>query len=212
MKHTLSNVLIFTVGAAIGSAVTYHLVKSKYEREIEELVDDFAQHREPVYRGLEDSDEAARIEQDDVMDDDLEEEPMELTHADYSNMIAQMGYRNYSDVEPTLMPVKKNDIPVEEDDTESAARVITPNEFGEVDYKIVELTYWADGVLTDNKNKRIQDVEALIGKTLARFGEYEPDALHVRNDEKKIDFEIMRDLKRYSDFFDDSDPHKAEDE
>lgn len=210
MKSTLNNVLIFTVGAAIGSAVTYYFVKSKYEREIDDLVEDFAQHRQPVYTGPEDSDEAARIEQDEnpEEEDDFESGAEE----EYKNMVTQLGYHNYSDVEPTHMQVKKNDIPKKEDFTEDVAHVIVPEELGETDYKIMELTYWADGVVTDTKNKRIQDVEGLIGKCLERFGEYEPDALHVRNDEKKIDFEIMRDLKRYSDFFDDSSPHQAEDE
>lgn len=218
MKNTLNNVLIFTVGAAIGSAVTWYFVKKKYEREISDLVADFAQHR---YTGLNDADEAKAIEQHDIPEEEKEntdtttmfvngEVFTTAEKAEFTGMVHNLGYHNYSDVEPTLVKPKKNDIPIKES---SSARVITPEEFGEEDYKIVELTYWADGVLTDNKNKRIQDVDGLIGKdSLERFGEYEPDALHVRNDEKKLDFEIMRDLKRYSDFFDDDDPHQAEEE
>ena len=205
MKNTLNNVLIFTVGAAIGSAVTYHLVKSKYEKEIASIVEDFAQHR---YTGPQQSDEpeAEIIEQNDIP----EEEPVPTLREEYGGMLTKLGYHNYSDVEPVHAKVN-NDIPEEEES--AAVRVITPDEFGEMDYAIVELSYWADGVVTDNKNKRIKDVDSLLGNTLERFGEHEPDALHVRNDEKKIDFEILRDLKRYSDFFgDDESPHQAEEE
>ena len=204
MKNTLSNVLIFAVGAAIGSAVTYYFVKTKYEQiaqdEIDSVKAEFAKH---VYVGPQDSDEAKNIEQGDIP----EEEPEDGLTQEYAGIVKKLGYHNYSDVEPVNIKTDKNDI-----SEESAARVITPEEFGEEDYKIVELTYWADGVLTDTRNKPIQDVEGLIGDSLKRFGEYEPDALHVRNDEKKIDFEIVRDLKRYSDFFDIKSPHQAEDE
>ena len=207
MKNTLSNVLMFTVGAAIGSAATYYFVKSRYEQEIASLVEDFAQHR---YSGPQDADEAKVIEQNDIPEEEPEDTVELFSNGEFVAMTKQLGYHNYSDVEPTHIEPKKIDIP---DDTPSAGMVITPEEFGEKDYKIVELTLWADDVLTDNKNKRIQDVDGLIGRgTLDRFGEYEPDALHVRNDEKKIDFEIVRDLKRYSDFFGDESPHQAEDE
>ena len=121
----------------------------------------------------------------------------------YTSMIQKLNYHNYSDTEPVQR---------EEVSRVGGPRVITPDEFGDEGYKIVELTYWGDNVLTDHKNKRIQDVDALLGSgTIEQFGKYEDDCLHVRDDEKKIDFEILRDLKRYSDFYDDS-PHPAEGE
>lgn len=209
MKNTLSNVLIFTVGAAIGSAVTYYFVKTKYEQIAQEEIDsvkaEFAKHE---HVGPQDSDEANRIEQNDILEEEEEPRPDGTIKEEYTGMVQKLGYHNYSDVEPVNIRKDKKDI-----SEESATRVIAPEEFGEEGYKIVELTYWADNVMTDTKNKRIQDVDGLIGKdTLERFGEYEPDALHVRNDEKKIDFEIVRDLKRYSDFFDNESPHQAEEE
>lgn len=203
MKNTLSNVLIFTVGAAIGSAVTWYFVKTKYEKiaqeEIDSVKEEFTNHK---YDGPQDCDEAA------VMENDISDEEESIgTLADaVKETIQKLGYHNYSDVEPTLMqkPPRDSDANV--------PRVISPDEFGTQDYKIVELTYWADNVVTDTKNKRIKDVDGLLGDTLERFGEYEPDALHVRNDEKKIDFEILRDLKKYGDFFDVDGPHQAEEE
>lgn len=205
MKNTLSNVLIFTVGAAIGSAVTWYFVKTKYEQiaqeEIDSVKEEFSKHQ---YVGPQDAGESEDTDSNDIP----EEEPVDGLKEEYPGIVQKLGYRNYSDVEPTLINKPRNDISV---DT-SGSRVITPDEFGTEDYKIVELTYWADGVVTDTKNKRIKDVGSLLGNTLERFGEYEPDALHVRNDEKKIDFEILRDLKNYGDFFDDDSPHQAEDE
>ena len=212
MKNTLSNVLIFADGAAIGSVATWYLVKTKYEKiaqeEIDSVKEEFSKHR---YDGPNDADEAAGVEPIDIPAE--EEEPVEDTSDDYKDLVQKLGYHNYSDVnniQAANKPTEPSEPVAESNDD---AYVITPEEFGELDYKIVELTLWADGVLTDVKNKRIQDVDGLIGRnTLERFGEYEPDALHVRNDEKKIDFEIMRDLKRYSDFFDKDGPQQAEEE
>lgn len=203
MKNTLSNVLIFAVGAAVGSAGTWYFVKTKYEQiaqeEIDSVKEEFAKCK---YDGPQNSDEAA-IEND--IPEEEESYPDGSVKDEYIDVVKKLGYHNYSDVEPTH-------IRPDTSANTSSARVITPDEFGTEDYKIVELTYWADGVVTDTKNKRIKDVDGLLGNTLERFGEYEPDALHVRNDEKKIDFEILRDLKKYGDFFDVDGPHQAEEE
>lgn len=205
MNSTLNNVLIFATGAAIGSLVTWYLVKTKYEQIAQEEIDSVKEAFDrPRYVGPQDSDEARAAEQTDIP----EEEPVPDVSQEVKSMVQKLGYHNYSDVEPTLIKPEKNDI--SEDGT--GPRIIIPEEFGELGYKVVELTYWADGVLTDTKNKLIKDVDGLIGKgTIDQFGKYEEDALHVRDDEKKIDFEILRDLKRYSDFFEVS-PHGAEDE
>ena len=200
MNHTLNNVLIFTVGAAIGSAVTWYFVKTKYERIAQEEIDSVkAEFGRAEYVGPQNSDKDAEEDTDDSDDSDTE----------YTSMVQKLGYHNYSDVEPTQIRTPKNDIPEEDP---NGPKIITPEEFGELGYKTVELTYWADGILTDAKNKLIKDVDGMIGKgSIDQFGKYEEDALHVRDDEKKIDFEILRDLKKYSDFFDVS-PHRAEDE
>lgn len=209
MKNTLSNVLIFAVGAAIGSAATWYFVKTKYERiaqkEIDSVKEEFTKH---TYVGPQNSDEAASMENDISEEDTVEVFVDGTVKEEYSGMVKKLGYHNYSDVEPTHIQKSQNNIFEDED----GPRIISPDDFGTKDYRIVELTYWADGVVTDTKNKRIKDVDGLLGHTLERFGEYEPDALHVRNDAKKIDFEILRDLKNYGDFFDDDSPQQAEEE
>ena len=79
--------------------------------------------------------------------------------------------------------------------------VITPDEFGEVDsYDTVSLTYYADGVLTDERNEPIDDVDDIVGTdSLTHFGEYEDDSVFVRNNNMQTDFEILFDSRNYSD-------------
>ena len=51
-------------------------------------------------------------------------------------------------------------------------------------------------------NFPIVDMDVIGGEdTLTHFGEYEDDSIFVRNDELKIDFEILRDERNYTDVY-----------
>ena len=78
--------------------------------------------------------------------------------------------------------------------------VIAPYDFGELDdYSTFELTYYADGVLEDEDYNIVNDVKDLLGpKALTTFGEYEDDAVFVRNEELQADFQILKDYRTYA--------------
>lgn len=62
--------------------------------------------------------------------------------------------------------------------------------------------YYADGVLANYYDEPIDDIDEYVGKdSLNHFGEYEADSVYVRNDEKKIDYEILRDDRKFSDVY-----------
>ena len=77
--------------------------------------------------------------------------------------------------------------------------VITPEEFGELyDYEKVSLIYYADGVLTDEDDNIVDDVDGIVGiDSLNMFGQYEEDSVYVRNDERRCDYEILMDERKY---------------
>ena len=79
--------------------------------------------------------------------------------------------------------------------------VIHPDQFGTFDtYETRSLKCFADRVVTDTDEQVIDDVENLVGdESLDHFGEYEMDSVFVRNDRLKCDFEILLDVRRYSD-------------
>ena len=81
--------------------------------------------------------------------------------------------------------------------------VISPEEFDDnEDYETVSLTYYSDGVLTDERDNVIEDVEGTIGEdSLTHFGEYEDDSVFVRDDRKKIDYEILADDRKFSEVY-----------
>lgn len=86
-----------------------------------------------------------------------------------------------------------------EGDTMNEPYVISPDEFGEKDYTMVTLTYYNDRVLADRFDEVIDDPTELVGpEALESFGEYEDDAVYVRNDALKTDYEILLDVRDYS--------------
>lgn len=85
---------------------------------------------------------------------------------------------------------------------ENRPYVITPDEFEDSDYDLVSLIYYDDGVLTDENDNVIKNVDELVGlDSLTQFGKYEKDRVCVRNDKRKVDYEILSDSKKYSDIY-----------
>ena len=78
---------------------------------------------------------------------------------------------------------------------------IPPDEFGEdEDYDTEYLNYYNDGVLADDCDIPIEDVDAVVGlDSLEQFGEWEDDIVHVRNDRLRTYYEITQDARNYSD-------------
>ena len=180
MKGTLSNVLIFAVGAAIGSAVTYRLVKGKYERiaddEIESMREHFARKAE----------REAKIEEPDEVDDMPDE-----TETEYESV----AKKYMSDSEPVFLNKNKGEKRM------NKPCIITPDEFGEdADYDTASLTYYADGVLADEMDEIIENADEIVGEDFAvHFGDYDgdDDSVFVRNDDRRCYYEILRDSRPY---------------
>lgn len=163
----LTSVVIFTVGAVIGSAVTYKLLKTKYEQIAQDEIDSVKE----VFsrRGR------------DVVESKTDE---------YTELVDKLGYSG----------VDNNEEKGENDMTD-APYVISPDEFGEMDdYETVSLTYYADKVLTDEMDIPVEDIESMVGyDSLECFGEYEDDSVFVRNERQKTDYEILLDVRKFSD-------------
>lgn len=186
MNITWSKVLWFTAGAVIGAAVTCNYFKTKYERLYQEDV-------ESVKRAFSTPQQSEPVEDDTEEEDVFAPDPEEVEA--YNNIISDQGYSTEH-----VAPVKSVGKEVK---GVSRPRVISPAEFAtEDDYEVYSLTYYADGVLTDEQGNPIQDVDSMVGlESLTHFGEYERDSVHVRNDSEKCDYEILRDLSNYSDVF-----------
>ena len=89
--------------------------------------------------------------------------------------------------------------------------VISPDEFGEFeDYERISLSYYADQILADEDDEKVEDVDNVVGlESLTHFGEFEDDSVFVRNDRLKCDYEILLDQRTYSDVIKQR-PHQTE--
>lgn len=182
MNSTLSKFLIFTAGAAIGSAVTWKLIKTKYEQ----IADEEIESVKEVYAKKE---AERKVEAEPDTDDSIitikNEKPNIFEYAKKYKEIADEN--DYITVEGGVMEMDK-------------PFVIPPEEYDENGYDTVSLTYYADGVLTDDMDNPIEDVEGMVGtESLTHFGEFEEDSVFVRNHNYKTDFEILLDTRNFSD-------------
>lgn len=196
MKYKIINLLMFAAGAAIGSAVTWKVVKDKYEQIVQEEIQSIKEafcDRAPNDEDQSESSDDADVFYDDgtvqiSMDDleDLDEEDNEDDGPDdMTNYTRIVG--NYTNEKGGAEKMVEKPY------------VIAPYDFGELDgYSQVELTYYADGTLEDDEYNIVTDVDELIGSdSLFTFGEYEDDSVFVRNERLRADFQILKDYRTY---------------
>ena len=203
MNSKFTNVLMFAAGAAIGSAVTWKIVKTRYERIVQEeivsvktafndmlaircdddeSIEDSADEEKPSsQQGRIDWSELEDLDEDD--DEEYEDEPNEHDFAEYEQLTS-----NYSNEKGGVNNMAKEPY------------IIAPYDFGEEDgYHTIELTYYADDILEDDSYNIVTDRDELIGpKALYTFGEYEDDAVFVRNEHLRTDFQILKDYRTYA--------------
>lgn len=170
MSNTLSKVVIFAAGAAIGSLVTWKLLDKKYRqianKEINEVLERFGGEKEKTEEPSEEENE----EDEDKMK--------------YNRIAKLCGYLHEED----------------EDMEVDRPYVISPDEFDENGYNTMTVFYYNNGILTDEDMNIIEgdELEELIGsESLDHFGEYEDDSVFVRNDAKRMDIEILKDEDDY---------------
>ena len=187
MGENLSKFIIFAAGAAIGSVVTLSLVKKKYQQlandEIEEMRDFYLD-----YNSKEEKTHVEELEEPIVAKSVKIDNKPKTNIVEYASILSKEQYTNYSDS-------KNND----DEFIEAAPYVIEPEEFGEFeDYDQECLTYYADGVLTDDSGDIVDDIENSVGYDFKEhFGDYESDAVHIRNEQRKVDYEILKVLEPY---------------
>lgn len=192
------HLVTFAIGAAVGSVTAWYICKKKYEQiaqaEIDSVKEVFSKKSTitPIAE--------VKVDSDEVAEKVIEKVAKAKDNADimhFASKLNEMGYTNYSNMEFSMPGV----------DAEKAMKhterpyIISPDEFDEMDdYEAISLTYYADGVLADDMDELVEDVDDVVGNDFANhFGEYEEDSVFVRNDRLKADYEILRDERNYSD-------------
>lgn len=191
MNSKAINIVMFVLGAAVGSVITRRYVKKKYEQIAQEEIDS-------VRKVFSNKESGTAIKVDPVQ---AKDEKTDL--AEYVAQLEKERYINYSGI---------NTEEKERKPMAGKPYVISPEEFGEYEeYERISLAYYADHVLADENDELIEDVENVVGlESLTHFGEYEDDSVFVRNDRLKCDYEILMDQRTHSDVIK-TRPHQRED-
>lgn len=197
MNCKFTNVIVFAVGAAIGSAVTWKVTKTRYERIVQEEIESVKE----AFFGMQPS---AHEQSEEDTDEEDEERPEQLERPH------QINWKELEDLDEEYDPDDDdlneyeklvNKYTNEKGGATEVAKepyVISPYDFNENGFRVMELTYYADDILEDEDHEIVTDVDELLGKgSLNTFGEYEDDSVFVRNEKLKIDFQILRDPRTY---------------
>ena len=196
--------IIFIGGVAVGSLVTWRLLKEKYIRQTQEEINEVREH----YRKKKESEE---VTVDSNGATETNEKPDLIA---YAAKLTKNGYIDYTNPKSLVKATgDMADAVVQKDNEESLDPVIlndpsyqppyiiSPEDFAiDDEYTIVNLNYYIDGVLTDEDDHIVENVDDVVGlENLNHMGEYEDDALHIRNENYKCEYEILLSRRLYHD-------------
>lgn len=180
-------------GFCFGFLAATKMLEKKYDALVDERIDACKESYEETIEDLRKQLEMRERERDteDKMYD------VEQTTS-YANNNVASEYRNNVDRYATAC---RGNVESETVTVYDGPYIISPEEFGEADgYRTESLSYYSDHVLADEDDHKIDNVDTVVGlDSLAHFGEYEDDAVHVRNPRLKCDYEIILDPRRFVD-------------
>lgn len=183
MRNSVITGFSFLLGMGIGAYVTYMYVKDMYAEIAQEEINSV---KEAYIK------KTKNLQRDVITEDEKKEKVDEAKNkpdiSEYAAKLKENGYTNYSEIS-------------QEDNDVEVPYVIAPEDYGENDeYETISLTYYSDGVLTDEDDEVITNPGKLVGEDfVSHFGDYEDDSVFIRNDDRKIDFEILMDYRTYQD-------------
>lgn len=187
MNCKFTNVIMFAVGAVVGSAATWMILKSKYEQRVQEEIESVKEAFNEMNRNEEQTEES-----EDEEEEEASEEYHQVNWEELEDLDEELD--EYADLTNLYSSEKGGAEKVEV----KKPYVIEPMEFDENGFRTMELTYYADNILEDENHEIVTDVDELLGEgSLDTFGLYEDDSVFVRNEHLRMDFQILRDPRTY---------------
>lgn len=194
-KKILAIGFSFVAGGVIGFVIGKAVTNAKCDKIIEAM--------DKEYYG-ETKEEAAEEKTEEVLEEETEQQKgirRQQTLAKEMDVRSNSHYNN-------ILSKYKGEHPKEEiDDStppDEGPYVIPPYEMGIMEgFDVLEFTYYeGDDVLLTNLGEIVsmEDRDKMVGEeALNSFGEYEDEAVHVRNIALKTDYEILYDAGRWID-------------
>lgn len=201
----MKKILGFAAGLILGSAATYFITKKKYEKMANEEIELVREH----YKNKLNNEVEKKVEEQ--KEGAIKETKKELDQ--YVEFV--QPYSIEPDIEPVDVYEEQDSCIIEEPEVElikplrdesemlDKPYAIPPSTFGEDEtYMQIFLTLYADGVLADDVDEVVEDIEGSVGLDFAdHFGEFdeEPDLVCICNDVRRAYYEIDKDNRRFED-------------
>ena len=173
---------IFAAGVVAGAVAGAYLVKDKVMADAKQEIEEVREY----YKSKKETKKEETVEEQPV--EEVKEEK------EYKTIVVNSGYVNYNKPEQVTQHSMLEDEPYS----------IDPEEFGNKEdegWDTMVLTYFADGVLTDDADEVVEQPEVVVGLDNLKIFEEFPDAtcVYVRNETWRTDFEILKDDWKWSD-------------
>lgn len=211
----LSSVIIFGIGALMGSFATYFYCEKKFERILEEkaassgLAVKEEEYEEPENPQEENSENVDTPEDVLKLEEERVNRAIEKNRAEYQmavererdevldlyqDLLADHGY--YNEYEDLILNIDK----VEVNPNPRPPYVIPINMLDDDEYPVIQTVYYSDGVLADDNEDPIDNWQSLIGsmENLEGFDIPGNDEIYIRNERLHVDVEVLRDLEAFS--------------
>ena len=200
MTKNIYMTLSFVAGLVLGAAITNKVVEKKYQdmadEEIQSVIDTFKK-RETT--SITDQDDDLEVEGETKELDRFAESSNNGLLTKYQSEVDRINYDKIStqNIKPKRGKKKKEEI-IEEPPKKRPIDhiyIISPDEFKTIEaYSTTTYYYSSDRMLFDENCIELSNSE--IERTIdhdpyGHFGEYEDDAVYVRNDELMCDYEIL---------------------
>ena len=194
----MKGTLIFIAGVIVGSVATWKIIEKRYK----DLADDEIKSVKDMF--LKKNKKIKKTENENNNDLDQSDDIVEIRNGQIVNYAGIIKKEEYdSEENDETDDETDDDLTINHDnfgEENISPYVIEPEEFATIDsYGTKTLTYWADDVLTDEIDHIINNRDDLIGTdALDHFGEYEDDAVHIRDVVNEMDYEIIKSEKKFS--------------
>lgn len=206
----MKELICFLLGAGIGAGATYLIIKEKYKKladeEIASVRDTFKERLSKIEATLNDE-QKAKIDIVHKIPGPTPDDPVDIKiqidEDNKKNLVEKLGYSVGVDLSEDESQSVDNVIKIDTHDAH-APYILSEEEFGEFGNDEETLILYADGVLATEEDELVDDVEALLGNCLEAF-EDDEETLYVRNQDREVDYTILRSEKMFKDIMPEGD-------
>lgn len=181
------NKLKYLATFAAGAGFGYFFAKRYYLNRLDDILADY-DDLEAEYNEIRDrKEEEEGVEETPEPSEDIIIEQRE----DHSNIVLDQQRKDYNDI---ILEQKYDTMPKKVRKLIDHPFEIEETEYGTVyDYNLVNLSYYSDGVLTDEYDNEVDDVQEIVGDVLETSDLIPYNDIYVRNDAKRCDYKIFID-------------------